>query len=384
MEMKGSFHMDNCGFDVMRLRELFVMDGDRIAHAKKRQAAVWRHERPDKWPATIGGTLSSEQEKIPDPNYREAFYDSDLMLCGQMRGACSVANSDSDAVPSIRANMGTATILSCLGLEQEVFEDKMPWLARHLTKDEISRLEPDDIKIQGAFELGMRHMRRFREIMGENIAIYCMDTQGPFDLAHLMIGDEIFYLLYDDPPFVHHMMNFCVELGIRTHEWMKELAREPLGRISHGNALYAENMGVRICEDTSAIVGEETIREFIVPYTQKLAAHFGGAWVHYCGRSDHLTQAICEIPEIRGINFGLMPEGKQDHDWEEDMARMEKYGKIYFGSWPKYRKESGREYLKRMYSGSSKGLMIPDLGFSLGGHEPLGSSREALAYWYSL
>ncbi len=41
------------------------------------------------------------------------------------------------------------------------------------------------------------------------------------------------------------------------------------------------------------------IDEFALPYTRKLAGYFGGAWVHYCGRNDALTKAVCAAPAVR-------------------------------------------------------------------------------------
>ncbi len=370
-------------FEMKSLPELCRFDRGRIALAKERQTAVWAHRRPDKWPAFFGGRLEADQEKIPAPNLKEAFYDSDLMLCSQIRGAIALANGRSDAVPSIRANMGTGTLLSCLGLEQEIFEDKMPWLAAHLTKGQASKLTPDDIRIRGTFERGLGHMRRYKEVMGDSIGIFCMDTQGPFDLAHLLVGDDIFYQVYDDPPYVHHLMEICLELGIRAHTWMKELSGERMDHCYHSD-IYSESFGIRICEDTTAIVGDETIREFAMPYTKRLAAHFGGAWVHYCGRSDLLTRALCEIPEIVGVNFGLMPGGKQAHDFEQDMALFQKFDKVYVGAWPKLEKESGKEYLARMHSMASRGILIPHLQEALYGHEPFKDVGEMAEFWYGL
>ena len=101
-------------------------------------------------------------------------------------------------------------------------------------------------------------------------------------------------------------------------------------------------MGIRICEDTTAIIGADSIEEFAMPYTQRLARHFGGGWVHYCGRNDNLTEAVCRIPEIRAINFGHIPGHEHDHIFEEDMARCLKYGKVYNGDWPRRPEESGR------------------------------------------
>ena len=373
-------------FDVLSLSELYSVNAGRIELAKKRQTALWEGSKPDRWPLCLDGDLTEEQEKIPQYSIGEAFYNADHMLCNNVKAACRAGNSGSDSVPSMRANMGTGMTLACLGLEQQVFDDRMPWLKSHLSKGEISALSPDDITIQGTFERAMDYMRRFIEVMGDRVPVYCPDTQGPLDLAHLLMGDDIFLECYDDPPFVHHLMEICLELGIRVHTWVKELTGEPLDSIYHGNSLYAENMGVRICEDTTVLLNPDHIEEFAMPYTRRLAAHFGGAWVHYCGRNDNLTKAVLKVPEIRGINFGHIPGHEHDHPFEEDMELIRDVGKIFFGSWPLFEGENPKEYLHRLHRWASQGCLLPQIGAqNVVGMGDGFSSREAvLEYWYSL
>lgn len=55
------------------------------------------------------------------------------------------------------------------------------------------------------------------------------------------------------------------------------------------------NAGIRLCEDSTAIVGPAAIEAFALPYTRRLAQRFGGAWVHYCGRNDALTAAALDF-----------------------------------------------------------------------------------------
>jgi len=370
-------------FDVRLLPGLINPDVERIALAKQRQTAVWRGETPDKWPIIMHGPLTAQQEAIPSANYEEAFYDNERMLCSQMRHACAVANSGSDAVPSIRGNFGTATILACLGLEQDIFPDKMPWLQQRLSADEIAKLEPDDITIRGTFERGLEFMRYAREILVDSCPLYCMDTQGPLDLAHLVMGDEIFYAMYDDPPLVHHLLDIVVETNIRAHTWMKEASGEPLTRHVHGCAMYTETMGIRICEDTTAIIGRDAMDEFALPYTRQLARHFGGAWVHYCGRADYLSEAACNAPEIRAVNFGHVPGHEHDHPFEQDMQRCRDTGTVYWGSWPRRSGETGEQYLRRMYEWASQGYMVCQGGAAVGDNG-FATVAEALEFWYAL
>lgn len=371
------------GFDLTQLPHFFEPHQKRIALGRQRQAAVWKREKPDAWPIIFGEKLTPEQEKIPSANFKEAFESFDRMLCNEVRAACSAANGGSDQVPSIRVNFGVGTTLACLGLEQEVFPDKMPWPKEHLTLDQVRKLTPDDIQIRGSFARGLDWMRQFKKILGDSLHVYCMDTQGPFDLAHLVIGDEIFYLMNDDPPLLHHLMEICFQIGVKTHTWMKEAVGEPRDQMYHGNSLYMENGGIRICEDTTSLLSADAIREFAMPYTRRLAQHFGGAFIHYCGRNDHLTDALCEIPEVRCINFGHVPGREHDHVFEADMQRMNTNGKVYYGNWPLRDGESGRDFLKRMHHWSRQGCLLCAGGAAVG-DQGFASARDAMDFWYGL
>lgn len=362
------------------LPALFAPDLARIARAKERQARFWQGLPNDVPPIICAGPLRPEQADIPAPDFKEAFEQLDQMIFGQVRAACQMANSGSDGVPSVRGNYGTGVLLACLGLEQQVFADKMPWLKTHLTRAQVSALTPDDIKIQGTFARGLEFMHRVRELFGAALPVYCMDTQGPFDLAHLIIGDDIFYLIHDDPPLLDHLMQIAIALGIRTHEWMKEINGEPQNHFTHSNAIYAETIGLRICEDTSAVVGPDVIGQICLPATRRLAGHFGNAWVHYCGRNDHLTQAICEAPELVGLNFGHIPGHEHDHSFEVEMERCRSTGTRYYGNWPRRPGETGLEFLKRLHHWASAGVLLPQFW----GTEGFASQRELLDTWYGL
>ncbi|RMD84622.1 MAG: hypothetical protein D6820_00865 [Lentisphaerae bacterium] len=371
--------------DTQHILETLNLDRTWMNEARQRQARFWRREKLEHCPIGVSAPLTKAQQAWPNPNQAEAFHSPQAMLFQQLRAVAGVINARSDAVPSMRANLGTGICLATLGLKQKVFADKMPWLQEHLSLEQAKALKPEDIRIQGDFARGLEMIRFFREVLEDAVPVYCMDTQGPFDLAHLILGDQIFLLMYDDPGLLHHVLEFALELGIKTHEWMKEVIGEPLTEHHHSNGLYARNMGIRICEDTSALLREDAIDTFVIPYTRRLAAHFGGAWVHYCGRNDALTRRICECDEIRGINFGHLPENKNPHDLDADMALIEKHGKIYYGGWPREPGESGSAYLKRLHRWAEKGTMLFCGGnAAIGGANGFHDYREVMEYWYSL
>ncbi|HBC87375.1 MAG TPA: hypothetical protein DCZ94_10505 [Lentisphaeria bacterium] len=375
----------NDNFDVSRLKEYLDFDYDHISMSRKRQCQAWRREKLDVPLLFIGDKLTKKQEEIPAYDLQQVFTDKVKMLCREARGACGAGNGRSDSVPSIRANLGTGIMLACLGLEQESFPDKMPWLHERLTKEQIIKLKPDDIKSQGSFARGLEMMHYFKDTMGDSLPIYVMDTQGPFDLAHLMMGDDIFLELYDDPKFVHHLMGICLELGIKAHRWMKEAIGEPMTSLHHSNAIYSDSFGIRICEDTTALLGDEQIREFAIPYTKKLAREFGGAWVHYCGYNEALTDAILEQPELKALNFGHIPGHEQEIDFYANMEKFAKAGKVNFNGWPRFPDESAEAFIGRIHKYASQGVLAANMGVN----EALikagfKTAADVLAYWKEL
>lgn len=359
-------------FEVKQLPGLLDFDYEHLQKSRERQCRFWRGEKVTPPLVFAGGKLAEKQEKIPDYDFKEIFHDPAKMLCREVKAACAAANGRSDLIPSIRANLGTGILLACLGLEQETFPDKMPWLKEHLTKEQISKLSPADIKPRGSFARGLEMMRCFKEIMGDSMPVYVMDTQGPFDLAHLMLGDALFIQLYDDPPFVHHLMNLCLELGLKTHRWMKAAINEPATSLHHGCSLYSDSFGIRICEDTTVMLNPDHIEEFAIAYSRKLAREFGGAWVHYCGYNENLTDLILSYPEFKVLNFGHIPGHEDKIDFQKNMEKFTRAGKINYNCWPQYPGEAPEEYLLRLYKFAARGVLAP-----LVGCEP----EKALAFW---
>jgi hypothetical protein len=230
----------------------------------------------------------------------------------------------------------------------------------------------------------LNHIRKFNEVVNGIVPKYCLDTQGPLDLAHLILGDDIFYEMYDDPKFVHHLMEISLQLSIKCTEIVKELTGEAHGEHVHSNSLYADNMGVRICEDTTAIISPDAMDEFAMPYTARLVNHFDGAWIHYCGRHDDLTAKICNMPNVRGINFGHIANHEQDHPFEQDMQLVLDSGKVYYGSWPFLPEETKEDYLKHLHKWASQGCLIPMASGVVNDSNGFSTVEAALDFWYSL
>ena len=346
-----------------------------LRQAKERQAAVWDGREPDYLPILVSEESLPERKSYPVFDLKEQFFDPGKMLYEQLWPVLGVLRAKSDSVPSVRVNFGTGFPATVFGLEQEVFSDKMPWLKSHITKDEILKLTPE--KMEPISEKGlMPDCRRFiqfyqEKLDGTPVKIYLPDTQGPFDLAHLVIGDSIFTEFYDDPAFIRHLLTITAyayrTASLKIKEWIGEA--ETSGY--HGGNLYMSGCGVRACEDTTTLLSPDLIA-VTLPFLREGLKPFGG-WLHFCGSGQNLLNQVLGLPEVKGVNFG----NPERYRWEETIVQITSVGKVYYGSTSRNEGESLPEYFERVLSAlKKKGGFIfqPVL-------KPGESTAEAAAVW---
>ncbi|MCM8769029.1 MAG: hypothetical protein NC911_05050 [Candidatus Omnitrophica bacterium] len=362
-----------------QLRQLLSLietatDQKGLAQSRKRQEAVWLGKESDYLPWLLTGPVP-ERGKFPHYNLREQFYDPEKMLWEQLWTALAVLRGKSDAVPSVRVSFGTGFLASVFGLKQMVFPDKMPWLQERLSKKQILALSPE--KLEPIEEKGLmpechRYIKIYQDYLkGTVVRIYLPDTQGVFDLAHLVYGDDLFYQLYDDFSFVEHLLTLTAYVYRRASEIIKGWIGEPATAGFHGGTLYLAGCGVRSCEDTTTLISPGLV-EKVLPIALQAVAPFGG-WFHFCGDGRTLLDKLLQAREVRGINFG----NPEKYDWITTLQKIASAGKVYSGSIPRKEGENLVSYCRRVVS------YLPGKGNLIltGGLFPGEDPGEAVAVW---
>jgi len=311
--------------------ELLPMLRERAAKHEQSAQKQLRQWRGEKGVCSLLLSVNDlpEIQALPVYNYEEIHYDPEKMFVNELRGALSSALADGDAVPSVRANVGCGALCTLLGgLKQSFFPDKMPWLLDHLSIDQLKELTAEDIKESSEFKAGLEQMKYMKEMLaGTGISLYPMDLQGPIDMAHLLMGNEFFYALYDDPDAVHHALELSVACDIYGMEKSFEII-QPKDYVCHYNGLVLPaETPLKISEDTSTLLCADHINEFMVPYTEKLLERFGGGYIHYCGDNRHLLEIVPAIKKNIGLNFG----NPERHDPKEVLDALALHGQCYYG-----------------------------------------------------
>lgn len=345
--------------------------------ASEKQIALWNNVPQSDQPLLLRCGLSAEEQAaLPSFNYKEIHYDKDKMFLSQLRDAVKAAKAGRESVPSVRANMGASVFPSILGVMPMLFEDKMPWVKQHIGKEALARMDPDRITLSEEFKAGLEHMVHMADAL-ENTGclVYPMDLQGPVDTAHIVYGDRFFYDLYDDPDFIHHLLDLCcraIEIGM---EACLSVIPESDRRVAHYNNLVMprEKGGLKISEDTSTLLSKEHIEEFVAPYTHRVLAHFGGGYIHYCGKNPHLFETVMNEKLAFGLNFG----NPDMHDMVSVVSRCAREGKIFYGFIDRRGETTEEFFRKYLYASEKNGMRYLLLNYDCAPEE----REEVLSAW---
>jgi hypothetical protein len=176
--------------------------------------------------------------------------------------------------------------------------------------------------------------------------VYPLDLQDAIDVAHLVYGDSFFYDLYDDPPFINHLLDLsCTAIELGVTECLKVIPGSEKV-ITHYNqlAMPRSGGGIKFSEDTSTLLSPDHIAEFTIPSLKRQLEFTGGGYVHFCGYNTHLLDACLSTEKVRGVNFG----NPEKYDMEDVLRRLAKAGKVFYGNIPMKNDEDYKTYFTRL------------------------------------
>lgn len=267
-------------------------------------------------------------QQLPQYDLEEIHYDMEKMFVRELRAALCVALSDGDGVPSVRANVGCGCINTLLGgIRQNFFPDKMPWLQQRIPPEVLMSLTKDDIVDSDEFKYGLACMRFMKQMLeGTGIGVYPMDIQGPIDMAHLWLGDDFFYDVYDEPELVHHALQLAVDCAEYAFKKCLEII-QPDDYVCHYNCIVLPAATpAKISEDTSTLLSGAHIKEYMLPYTRQLFEKLGGGYIHYCGDNKFLLPEVIEFgSNTIGMNLG----NPERHDFAQLLPALIEKRKCY-------------------------------------------------------
>lgn len=249
--------------------------------------------------------------ELQDININDAIDDYEMMLDMQLAGVSRALNSSVEAL-SMRANYGTGIMTSLFGAE--IFKmsrehNTLPTTRSFHDTDDIRKIvdrgmpKLDDALGKKVFNFGEMCLDVFAHYpkISKYVFVYHPDTQGPLDIAELLWGGEMFYELYDDPDFVHTLMQLITNTYVCFLDHWFEMYPNRKDLNVHWGYWMSGNICLR--DDSAVNLSPEQYAEFALKYDKYLLDYYGGGMVHYCGKGDHFINQLVSIKSLTGINL---------------------------------------------------------------------------------
>lgn len=317
----------------------------RIEQKQRNQEAFWHGE---------GSSLILIPAEVQDlydlKNYPARFHDPRAMWESEICRARPVIDWPTDGIPCVRPNLGVIFVPAMMGLAYRLPEDAMPWPGDHLPREAIRAACLEGIADSETMQLA----EAFYEIhfnSGENeIIAYQADTQGIFDIAHLLYGETIFYELPNPEraSWIQELLDLSREFYVQTTVYMKKILGESAGSMIHGHGtsqgVFFPNAGVRSSEDTVTLISPAMIDEFILPQIQKSTEILGGIFTHFCGKHPTLLEQLCGMDVIHAIDLG----NPEYYDTRQVMEVCAKTGTVLHSRVAAEPEETWQVYIRRL------------------------------------
>lgn len=314
--------------------------------AKRAQhAAFWRGEGPSLILIPPG-----QQDLYDLADYPARYRNPQAMWHSEIARAEPVLHWPTDGVPTVRPNLGVTFIPAMAGLPYQVVEGNMPWPGEPLPREAIRAARAADLAHAETMRLAAEFYALHRESGRTDIVAYHADTQGVFDIAHMLYGSETFYEMTDPDQagWIKELFDVCHALYCRATEHVKSMLDEPARAMTHGHGtsqgVFFPASGARMSEDTATLLSPAMIDVLILPAIERAAAPFGTVFLHFCGKHDVLFERLCQSSAVCAIDLG----NPEMHDTRWLMERCAATGTVLHSRLAAEPGEDWQTYTRRL------------------------------------
>jgi hypothetical protein len=176
-------------------------------------------------------------------------------------------------------------------------------LIREENVEDVYKLKVPDPVDNPCFAQAWKHVESLQ--LESDIPLRVVNVPSPLVTASLIWDYTSFIeatLTYPDE--VHALLEKVTEATILYIREMFKRIKNLYG-VSHEFWYVPREVGIRVSDDTAALLSPKLYREFGVRYNALIAGEFGGIVVHSCGDVQNVVEAMMEIPGLRGLDFTI-------------------------------------------------------------------------------
>lgn len=269
---------------------------------------------------------------------------------------------------------GPGTLVGCFGIPLNPETMNCPAYTKSI--DEVLSQPLPDPKTSGMMQEMLEKISIIKGLTPDIFKIELPDTQGPFNIAHSLVGEEALIEAYLDPNRFHQLMAKVTDFWIQTVMILK-------GAIGKEREAVKDRT-MNIAECSVNLVSPEIYKEFILPCDLKIAKAFGAPGIHTCSgphvfyatlenipgmvyteagyissavagytRVDDAMAALLGKPVLLNIGQEL-PEGKELETVLTDLARYSETKRLMFSYTGMHWRKKNRPLIREIHSAADE------------------------------
>ena len=218
-------------------------------------------------------------------------------LAGEIRDCLAPLKLLNPFNKALSLGVGPGTLAANFGCELDPHTSYCP--ATHVALDDLLAAGCPDPATSGLMPVMKQRIDFIKAHTPEWLKIDTCDMQGPFNIAHMVLGDEAFLAPYERPDDFREAMSIVTELfmGVRDRmiAWIGPERLPPL--TSHLN---------RIAECSVNLTSRGFYLDYLLEHDRRVADAWGSVGIHTCS-GPHVFHATLEHLPVMATECGHIP-----------------------------------------------------------------------------
>ena len=192
-------------------------------------------------------------------------------------------------MPVLHLGWGPGTLAACFGIPLNADLGYQPVGQR--TLDDLLAAGMPDVESGGMIPQMREHIEAILDLTPEWVEIAPPDTQGPFNIAHMILGNEVFLEPIERPEAFAELMEMITDFYIAFYRQLRQWI---------GKARYTRfvNSRCRLRECSCNLISADMYLEHVLPHDRRIAEFFGEVCVHPCSGRHVFYATMRNLPNI--------------------------------------------------------------------------------------
>ena len=255
------------------------------------QEDVMAGRRPRGCPVSLGRTQHWTEVSAAPEEAPTGFQPPEEALLPALQGIPKSLAMENPYTPALGIGWGVPTVATAFGIEIDFSPRNPGGVKAHLPLESFDGFETPDIHTAGVFPRMREQIEYYRAHLPPEIKIGWPDLQGPINIAHLILGTEVFLALHTEPARLHRLLQMITDVLIQCFTILPQW----IGPERH---ITFPGTSKRIAECSVNLISRDSYREFGLPYDRQIAEALGEIGIHPCGGLHVFEETLAGLPNV--------------------------------------------------------------------------------------